>query len=106
MKKQTYRGTIIISAIDQDGCNVIGYTAWSLMDNFEWEMGYVERFGLHYVNFSDPARPRTPKESSKFYRQVILDNGFPDPNGSSGLHSMWTITFMMSALVNLITAMY
>ena len=50
------------------------------MDNMEWEMGYEERFGLHHVDFSDPNRPRTPKDSAKFYAQVIADNGFPDPD--------------------------
>lgn len=46
------------------------------MDNFEWGMGYVEKFGLHYVNFSDPARPRIPKLSALFYRNLIRDHGF------------------------------
>jgi len=46
------------------------------MDNFEWTSGYTERFGLHYVNFSDPARPRIPKESALFYSRLIQDNGF------------------------------
>ena len=39
-------------------------------------MGTSEHFGLHYVNFSDPERPRTPKASAAFYRSVIENNGF------------------------------
>jgi hypothetical protein len=35
-----------------------------------------ERFGLHHVNFSDPARPRTPKESARYYASVVRQNGF------------------------------
>ena len=63
------------------------------MDNFEWNTGYAEKFGMHYVNFSDPSRPRTPKLSALFYNQVIKDNGFlenavtsPSKGGELGLY--------------------
>ncbi|KAL8606507.1 hypothetical protein ACOMHN_037738 [Nucella lapillus] len=62
-------------AMHEDGCDVRGYTVWSLVDNFEWGHGYTEKFRLHYVNFSDPLRHRVPKDSASFYKKVIADNG-------------------------------
>uniref|UniRef100_A0A8C0H535 Beta-glucosidase n=1 Tax=Chelonoidis abingdonii TaxID=106734 RepID=A0A8C0H535_CHEAB len=59
--------------------NTMDYTAWSLMDNFEWATGFAEKFGLYYINYTDPNLPRIPRESSKYYSSIILCNGFPDP---------------------------
>jgi len=53
-------------AISESNVPVIGYFAWSLLDNFEWASGYEERFGLVYVDFNDPARPRTVKKSAEY----------------------------------------
>ena len=70
---------IIILAIKLDGVNVMGYTAWSLMDNFEWENGFVERFGIHYIDFESEDKPRVQKASARYIAQIIADNGFPEP---------------------------
>lgn len=69
----------VLKAINIDGCNVSSYTAWSLMDNFEWANGYTDRFGVHWVNFTDPERQRIPKQSSELLIQIFTDNGFPEP---------------------------
>ncbi|KAI4878693.1 hypothetical protein NFI96_013469 [Prochilodus magdalenae] len=67
-----------------DKVDLRGYTAWALMDNLEWAMGFSERFGLYYVNRSDPSLPRIPKKSVSYYATLVNCNGFPDP--SQGPH--------------------
>ncbi|XP_045170848.2 lactase/phlorizin hydrolase-like [Mercenaria mercenaria] len=67
----------MLKAIILDNCNVKGYMAWSLMDNLEWTSGYTVKFGLYNVNFTDPNRARTPKESARFYTELVNNNGFP-----------------------------
>jgi beta-glucosidase len=56
-----------------DGVPVRGYFHWSLLDNFEWAHGYKQRFGLVHVDFA--TQKRTPKDSARWYREVIASNG-------------------------------
>jgi beta-glucosidase len=55
-----------------DGIDVRGYTCWSLLDNFEWLMGYKPRFGIVDVNRT--TFERTPKPSAHWYSDVIRRN--------------------------------
>ncbi len=57
-----------------DGVPLAGYFVWSLLDNFEWDSGYRERFGLVYVDYA--TQRRVPKASFDWYRGVIRENGF------------------------------
>ena len=46
---------------------------WSLMDNLEWSLGYSKRFGMVHVNYE--TLERTPKDSARWYSEVIASHG-------------------------------
>jgi beta-glucosidase len=61
-----------VAAVEQaiaEGVDVRGYYVWSLLDNFEWEHGYSQRFGIVYVDFE--TQRRIPKRSALWYRSRI-----------------------------------
>ena len=61
----------LLDAIAQ-GVNIGGYFQWSLLDNFEWSLGYQKRFGIVHVDYN--TQKRTPKESAHWYSEVIKAN--------------------------------
>jgi beta-glucosidase len=51
------------------GVPLTGYHVWSLLDNYEWSLGYSRRFGLVRVDFAD--QRRTVKDSGRWYQRLI-----------------------------------
>jgi beta-glucosidase len=58
-----------------DGVPLAGYFVWSLLDNFEWSLGYTKRFGLCRVDFE--TQRRTLKDSACFYRDLAAARTVP-----------------------------
>ncbi|KAG5884738.1 hypothetical protein JTB14_037767 [Gonioctena quinquepunctata] len=54
------------NAIHVEKMHITSYITWSFLDVFEWLSGYTQKLGIFSVNFTDPARPRTPKDSAHF----------------------------------------
>ena len=57
------------------GVDLRGYFVWSLMDNFEWGYGYSKRFGIVRVDYD--TLERLPKDSARWYADVIRTNALP-----------------------------
>ena len=60
-----------IKNVISNGVPVRGYLIWSLLDNFEWALGYEKRFGLVHVDFD--TQNRTPKDSFKALASALSD---------------------------------
>lgn len=73
--RDAYRSKFIAAHLAQisraiaDGARVRGYCCWTLLDNFEWDMGWSQRFGLIYVDHQTLAR--IVKDSGWWYRDII-----------------------------------
>jgi beta-glucosidase len=69
----------VLDCIDE-GIDVLGYTVWSLLDNFEWAFGYDMRFGI--VDVDRETQLRTPKPSAWWLAKIVKDNALGDAPGA------------------------
>ncbi len=69
----TTRYLLALRHAAEAGVPVQGYFHWSITDNFEWAVGFQQRFGLIHVDYV--TQKRTPKDSAYWYRDVIAANG-------------------------------
>jgi beta-glucosidase len=65
-----------VRACLDDGLDVRGYFYWSLMDNFEWALGYMPTFGLVAVDRATQAR--TVKPSGRWLGEIARTNTLPE----------------------------
>jgi len=56
----------------QEGADVRGYFAWSMLDNFEWSLGYSKRFGIVHVDYA--TQVRTLKASARMLGRTARAN--------------------------------
>ncbi|XP_026729954.1 myrosinase 1-like [Trichoplusia ni] len=64
-----YFGALLLAM--EDATQVVGYTAWSLMDNVEWTAGTSERFGLYEVDFESENKTRKARLSALVLKNII-----------------------------------
>ncbi|CAG5040690.1 unnamed protein product, partial [Parnassius apollo] len=64
----------VLLSIWVDGAKIMGYSYWSMIDDFEWMDGYSVKFGLYEVDFEDSERVRTPRASAQYYANIIRTN--------------------------------
>ncbi len=56
----------------EDGYDVRGFFYWSLLDNYEWDMGYPLKFGLYEVNLE--TQERTLRDGARTYERIVKQN--------------------------------
>lgn len=56
----------------EDGADVRGHMYWSLLDNYEWALGFEKRFGLVAINYE--TQERTIRPSAYVYKKICEAN--------------------------------
>jgi len=65
------RHLLEIAKLNEKGADIRGYFIWSLMDNFEWQYGYSERFGIVFIDYK--TQERVLKDSAIWYKNLVDD---------------------------------
>lgn len=68
-----HRYLLQLRKLADEGYDIRGYFVWTLLDNFEWALGYYERMGLIWVDFE--TQERIPKDSFYWYKEIVATNG-------------------------------
>lgn len=58
-----------VANAQQQGADIRGFFAWSLLDNYEWAEGYTSRFGIVHVDYE--TQVRTPKGSYRAFQGML-----------------------------------
>lgn len=76
--KDIYRADYIVRQVQavwraiEQGVDVRGHMYWSLLDNYEWALGYDKRFGLVEVDYK--TQKRTIRPSALLYKEICESN--------------------------------
>jgi len=60
-----------IAKAKNEGVDIRGIFAWSLLDNMEWNDGMNYRFGITYVDYTSDDLPRYPKKSALWWQAIL-----------------------------------
>ncbi len=77
------RGLAAIHALIDDGIPIRGYIHWSLLDNFEWALGYAMRFGM--IRVDRATQERTVLPSARLLGHIAATGVAPAWTGSADL---------------------
>ncbi|XP_052130212.1 uncharacterized protein LOC113212235 isoform X1 [Frankliniella occidentalis] len=67
----------LVSTVNQYNVSVLAYSAWSLIDSFEFKGGYSRPFGLIHIDYASGTLDRSHKDSSSFWIKMRETNSVP-----------------------------